>query len=100
MPSTSTSCGRSLSDEIFGDSEERYQFTLPEKRKASHFTNERTTMTLRPCREESVGKDGTPGGFDSENLYIEGDNLDVLKVIRETYLGKVKMIYIDPPYNT
>ena len=57
-------------------------------------------MTLRPCREESVGKDGTPGGFDSENLYIEGDNLDVLKVIRETYLGKVKMIYIDPPYNS
>lgn len=89
-----------LSDEIFGDSEERYQFTWPEKRKASHLANERTTMTLRPCREESVGKDGTPGGFDSENLYIEGDNLDVLKVIRETYLGKVKMIYIDPPYNT
>ena len=89
-----------LSDEIFGDSEERYQFTWPEKRKASHLANERTTMTLRPCREESVGKDGTPGGFDSENLYIEGDNLDVLKVFRETYLGKVKMIYIDPPYNT
>jgi adenine-specific DNA-methyltransferase len=89
-----------LSDEIFGDSEERYQFTWSEKRKASHLANERTTMTLRPCREESVGKDGTPGGFDSENLYIEGDNLDVLKVIRETYLGKVKMIYIDPPYNT
>ena len=89
-----------LSDAIFGDSEERYQFTWPEKRKASHLANERTTMTLRPCREESVGKDGTPGGFDSENLYIEGDNLDVLKVIRETYLGKVKMIYIDPPYNT
>lgn len=88
-----------LSDEIFGDSEERYQFTWSEKRKASHLANERTTMTLRPCREESVGKDGTPGGFDSENLYIEGDNLDVLKVIRETYLGKVKMIYIDPPYN-
>jgi adenine-specific DNA-methyltransferase len=57
-------------------------------------------MTLRPCEEESVGKDGTPGVFDSENLYIEGDNLDVLKVLRETYLGKVKMIYIDPPYNT
>jgi adenine-specific DNA-methyltransferase len=57
-------------------------------------------MTLRPCAEESVGKDGTNGVFDSENLYIEGDNLDVLKVLRETYLGKVKMIYIDPPYNT
>ena len=56
--------------------------------------------TLRPCREESVGKDGTPGGFDSENLYIEGDNLEVLKLLQETYLGKIKMIYIDPPYNT
>ena len=49
---------------------------------------------------DSVGKDGTPGGFDSENLYIEGDNLEVLKLLQETYLGKVKMIYIDPPYNT
>jgi adenine-specific DNA-methyltransferase len=57
-------------------------------------------MTLRPCAEESVGKDGTNGVFDSENLYIEGDNLEVLKVLREPYLGKVKMIYIDPPYNT
>ena len=62
--------------------------------------NTPTTDTLRPCREQSVGHDGTPGGFDSENLYIEGDNLEVLKVLRETYLGRVKMIYIDPPYNT
>ena len=62
--------------------------------------NTPTTDTLRPCREQSVGRDGTPGGFDSENLYIEGDNLEVLKVLRETYLGRVKMIYIDPPYNT
>lgn len=55
---------------------------------------------LRPVVTDSVGKDGTPGGFDSENLYIEGDNLEVLKLLQETYLGKVKMIYIDPPYNT
>ena len=58
------------------------------------------TSTLRPVVADSVGKDGTPGGFDSENLYIEGDNLEVLKLLQETYLGKVKMIYIDPPYNT
>ena len=58
------------------------------------------TATLRPVVTDSVGKDGTPGGFDSENLYIEGDNLEVLKLLQETYLGKVKMIYIDPPYNT
>jgi len=83
-----------LSDSIFGEGEERYQFTWPDKRAASHKANESTAMTLRPCREESVDFDNT------ENLYIEGDNLDVLKVLRETYLGKVKMIYIDPPYNT
>lgn len=58
------------------------------------------TATLRPVVADSVGKDGTLGGFDSENLYIEGDNLEVLKLLQETYLGKVKMIYIDPPYNT
>ena len=83
-----------LSDEIIGDSEERYQFTWPDKRAAVRLANTPTTMTLRPCREESVDFDNT------QNLYIEGDNLDVLKVLRETYLGKVKMIYIDPPYNT
>ena len=83
-----------LSDEIIGDSEERYQFTWPDKRAAVRLANTSTTMTLRPCREESVDFDNT------QNLYIEGDNLDVLKVLRETYLGKVKMIYIDPPYNT
>ena len=83
-----------LSDEIIGDSEERYQFTWPDKRNAVRLANTPTTMTLRPCREESVDFDNT------QNLYIEGDNLDVLKVLRETYLGKVKMIYIDPPYNT
>ena len=83
-----------LSDEIIGDSEERYQFTWPDKRNAVRLANTPITMTLRPCREESVDFDNT------QNLYIEGDNLDVLKVLRETYLGKVKMIYIDPPYNT
>ena len=83
-----------LSNEIITDGEERYQFTWPDKRAAVRLANTPTTMTLRPCREESVDFDKT------QNLYIEGDNLDVLKVLRETYLGKVKMIYIDPPYNT
>lgn len=80
--------------------EERYQFTWPDKRKAVLAANAPISAALRPVRADSVGKDGTPGGWDSENLYIEGDNLDVLKLLRETYLGKVKMIYIDPPYNT
>lgn len=83
-----------LSNEIIGEGEERYQFTWPDKRVANRLANTPTTMTLRPCREESVDFDHT------QNLYIEGDNLDVLKALRETYLGKVKMIYIDPPYNT
>ena len=80
--------------------EERYQFTWPDKKKAMLAANAPISATLRPIKADSVGKDGTPGGWDSENLYIEGDNLDVLKLLRETYLGKVKMIYIDPPYNT
>lgn len=80
--------------------DERYQFTWPDKKKSVLLANAPITKTLRPCREESVGRDGTPGGFDSENLYIEGDNLEVLKLLQETYLGKIKMIYIDPPYNT
>lgn len=83
-----------LSNEIIEEGAERYQFTWPDKRKANQLANIPTTMTLRPCREESFDFENT------ENLYIEGDNLDVLKVLRETYLGKVKMIYIDPPYNT
>lgn len=83
-----------LSNEVLDEGEERYQFTWPDKRAASRLANTPTTQTLRPCREESVDFDNT------QNLYIEGDNLDVLKVLRETYLGKVKMIYIDPPYNT
>ena len=80
--------------------EERYQFTWPDKKKAVLATNAPISAALRPVKADSVGRDGTPGGWDSENLYIEGDNLDVLKLLRETYLGKVKMIYIDPPYNT
>ena len=83
-----------LSNDMIAEGEERYQFTWPNKRAANRLANTPTTMTLRPCREESVDFDHT------RNLYIEGDNLEVLKVLRETYLGKVKMIYIDPPYNT
>ena len=83
-----------LSADVIDEGEERYQFTWPDKRAHAHLANTPTTKALRPCREESVDFDHT------QNLYIEGDNLDVLKVIRETYLGKVKMIYIDPPYNT
>ena len=83
-----------LSSDVIDDGEERYQFTWPDKKAHAHLANTPTNKTLRPCREESVDFDHT------QNLYIEGDNLDVLKVLRETYLGKVKMIYIDPPYNT
>ena len=74
--------------------EERYQFTWPDKKKSMLLANAPISKTLRPCREESVEFDST------QNLYIEGDNLEVLKLLQETYLGKVKMIYIDPPYNT
>lgn len=83
-----------LADSVVEGPEERYQFTWPDKRNAIRLANAPTTKTLRPCREESVDFDNT------QNLYIEGDNLDVLKILRENYLGKVKMIYIDPPYNT
>ena len=83
-----------LSKSIVEGPEERYQFTWPDKRNAIRLANAPTTDTLRPCREESVDFDTT------QNLYIEGDNLQVLKLLRENYLGKVKMIYIDPPYNT
>lgn len=83
-----------LSDHVVDGLQERYQFTWPDKRKAILAANAPINKTLRPCREESVNFDNT------ENLYIEGDNLDVLKLLQETYLGKVKMIYIDPPYNT
>ena len=89
-----------ISTTVVEGREERYQFTWPDKKKAVLAANAPISATLRPIKADSVAKDGTPGGWDSENLYIEGDNLDVLKLLRETYLGKVKMIYIDPPYNT
>ena len=89
-----------ISTTVVEGKDERYQFTWPDKKKSVLLANAPISKTLRPCREESMGKDGAPGGFDSENLYIEGDNLEVLKLLQETYLGKVKMIYIDPPYNT
>ena len=79
---------------------ERYQFTWPDKKKSVVLANQPISKTLRLDRGKSVGRDGTPGSIDTDNIYIEGDNLDALKVLRETYLGKVKMIYIDPPYNT
>ena len=83
-----------LSSVVVEGNEERYQFTWPDKKKAILAANAPISATLRPCREESVDFDTT------QNLYIEGDNLDVLKLLQETYLGKIKMIYIDPPYNT
>ena len=83
-----------LSSVVVEGAEERYQFTWPDKKKSILLANAPIAKTLRPCREESVDFDTT------ENLYIEGDNLDVLKLLQETYLGKIKMIYIDPPYNT
>ena len=83
-----------LSKGIVEGQQERYQFTWPGKREAMRIANTPTNMNLRPDRESSVDFDNTG------NLYIEGDNLEVLKILREDYLGKVKMIYIDPPYNT
>lgn len=83
-----------LSASLIEDKQERYQMTWPDKSKAKVLANSRITSTLRPDKEKSVDFDNT------QNLYIEGDNLDILKLLRETYLGKVKMIYIDPPYNT
>ena len=83
-----------ISCKVVDGNEERYQFTWPDKKKSVLLANAPINKTLRPCREESVNFDTT------ENLYIEGDNLEVLKLLQETYLGKIKMIYIDPPYNT
>ena len=85
---------QNLSDSVMSERAERYQFTWPDKSKAIVLANSPINATLRPCREDSVDFDNT------QNLYIEGDNLDVLKCLKETYLHKVKMIYIDPPYNT
>lgn len=80
--------------------QERYQFTWPDKKKSVILANQSSSKTLRLAREKSVGRDGTTGSIDTGNIYIEGDNLDALKILRQIYLGKVKMIYIDPPYNT
>lgn len=85
---------RQLSGDIIPDGKERYVFTWPGKSEAQRLANTPSILTLRPCREKSVNFNNT------KNVYIEGDNLDALKLLRETYLGKVKMIYIDPPYNT
>ena len=89
-----------ISAEVVEGNKERYQFTWPDKKKSVVLANAPIAKTLRLDREKSVGRDGTPGSIDTENIYIEGDNLDALKLLQETYLGKVKMIYIDPPYNT
>ena len=83
-----------INTKVVDGKEERYQFTWPDKKKSVLLSNAPINKTLRPCREESVDFDNT------ENLYIEGDNLEVLKLLQETYLGKIKIIYIDPPYNT
>lgn len=83
-----------MSSILIDDREERYQMTWPDKKKSILLANSPISATLRPCKKDSVDFDNT------ENLYIEGDNLDVLKLLQETYLGKIKMIYIDPPYNT
>ncbi len=83
-----------LSDVLVDDEDERYRLDWPGKKAALLKANTPITKTLRPCREESVNFDTT------ENVYIEGDNFEVLKILQESYLGKIKMIYIDPPYNT
>lgn len=83
-----------ISVKVVEGKDERYQFTWPDKKKSVLLANAPISKTLRPCREESVNFDNT------ENLYIEGDNLEVLKLLQETYLGKVDIIFIDPPYNT
>ena len=83
-----------LADDLIEGPKQRYQFTWPDKNRSIVLANRPTTSTLRPCRGESKDFDATG------NLYIEGDNLEVLKLLRQSYLGKVKMIYIDPPYNT
>lgn len=89
-----------ISAEVVEGTQERYQFTWPDKKKSVVLANAPIAKTLRLDRSKSVGCDGNPGEIDSENIYIEGDNLDALKLLQETYLGEVKMIYIDPPYNT
>lgn len=89
-----------ISTTVIEGPQERYQFTWPDKKKSVVLANAPIAKTLRLDRSRSVGRDGTRSSIDTENIYIEGDNLDALKLLQETYLGKVKMIYIDPPYNT
>lgn len=88
-----------LGDEV-DEGQERYAFTWPGKMDAIRQSQTKSIATLRPCVEKSRGRDGQDGSFDSDNIYIEGDNLEVLKLLQRGYAGKVKMIYIDPPYNT
>lgn len=83
-----------ISCKVVDGKDERYQFTWPDKKKAILLSNMSLPATLRPIKSESVNFE------DTDNLYLEGDNLDVMKLLHETYLGKIKMIYIDPPYNT
>lgn len=83
-----------ISCKVVEGKDERYQFTWPDKKKAIALINQTLSDTLRPCREKSIDFDKT------QNVYIEGDNIEVLKILQETYLGKIKLIYIDPPYNT
>ena len=88
-----------LGDEV-DEGQERYAFTWPGKADAIRQSQIPSSATLRPCMEKSRSRDGEDGSFDSDNIYIEGDNLEVLKLLQRGYHGKVKMIYIDPPYNT
>ncbi len=89
-----------ISASVVEGAQERYQFTWPDKKKSVVLANQPIAKTLRLDRKKSVGRDGTLGSIDTENIYSEGDNLDALKLLQETYLGKIKLIYIDPPYNT
>lgn len=89
-----------ISAQVVEGAQDRYQFTWPDKKRSVVLANAPIAKTLRLGREKSVGRDGTEGRINSENIYIEGDNIDALKLLQETYLGKVKMVYIDPPYNT
>lgn len=89
-----------INTQVVDDKQERYQFTWPNKRETVVLSNRPIEKTLRFEKEKSVGRDGSSEGTDSENIYIEGDNLEALKLLQEPYLGRIKLIYIDPPYNT
>ena len=89
-----------IAAQVVEGAQERYQFTWPDKKRSVVLANQPIAKTLRLVREKSVGRDGTPGSIDTENIYIEGDNLDALKLLQETYLGKVKMIFRRIPLST